>query len=1066
MENNESCDEDLQSLMDETVNEEEMQDENVEEEADEEENAPQEIPVHIGTARNPRFIETRTKVIRVLRRDPRIEASGSLPTIGVTNFRSLGPKIKNVIVDILEREIDITLSSETWEKTSNKRLKCDIERMFQMDGLEFLSCPRPSSKRGGGCAIIVNRKNFTVEKLQVEIPHKLEVIWCLVRPREVTRTMQFKEIIACAFYSAPNYRKNAKLVQHLISQMHLFLVKYPRAGFVSGGDRNKMQTNQIVTALPKCIQVVTKFTYKNRKIHDVMLTNMSHLYAVPYIAPAVQPDVPGHGVPSDHDQAVAVPLAGAGEGAVSRAYSVKSSRPLPDSKIREFGQWITAENWSALRGELSSSEQATIFQAVSEHQLNEYFPIKQCRVSNTDKPWISKEIKQIDRWKKEEYRKNGKSIKYLNMLKSYNQKFKSAAQQHLRRNVTDLMEAAPGKAWATLKRMGAQPGECGGEGAFTMTEHLEQNLSLEQSLDRIVHYFSNLSCQHPPLNVELLPDRVKLKLISETDYTQIPVISPQDIWEIQRGRHKTQSAVPGELPPRLRYEFAVELCEPAALIFNNISRSAVWCQDWLVEYGSPLKKVLNPENEESLRIISITNYFSLTYERFILKWLLEYIGDKLDPDQFGGNKGHSVAHYLIEIQNSILYNQDLENPLATILTGVDISKGFNKIEHNECILRISDMGCPNWLLKILVSYLTGRQLIIRWQGKQSKKLPLNSGAGQGTILGLLLFCITFNGAGPEQNKQEIGRTITETRRKRKPMNKGKKKWVDDLTITVPIRLQEELVQDTGVNIVRPVPYHSRTGHKLPSQKNEMQSELDRLNEYCRKAKMSINKDKTKCMIFNRARNHDVMPELYLSDESRIEVVEEMKLVGYKLRSDLSTKSNTEYIVSRAWKRMWIIRRLKAAGANESELLEVLRCQVLSVLQFAIPAWTTSISQYESNRIESVQKTGLYLVYGPRYKSYTWALQQSKMSTMKIQRQRIFEKFTRTCLKSPKFSKWFVAAEDTGMPTRSSKVRFKPVPARTRAFAISAIPQMVALANTFKTKDTTRVKLNSGRIIMI
>jgi hypothetical protein len=81
----------------------------------------------------------------------------------------------------------------------------------------------------------------------------------------------------------------------------------------------------------------------------------------------------------------------------------------------------------------------------------------------------------------------------------------------------------------------------------------------------------------------------------------------------------------------------------------------------------------------------------------VLKWLIHYIGDKLDPDQFGGVKGHSVAHYLIEIQNSILYNQDLENPKATLMAGVDISKGFNKIEHKECVPRISDMGCPNWL---------------------------------------------------------------------------------------------------------------------------------------------------------------------------------------------------------------------------------------------------------------------------------------------------------------------------------------------------------------------------------
>ena len=91
------------------------------------------------------------------------------------------------------------------------------------------------------------------------------------------------------------------------------------------------------------------------------------------------------------------------------------------------------------------------------------------------------------------------------------------------------------------------------------------------------------------------------------------------------------------------------------------------------------------------------------------------------------------------------------------------------------------------------------------------------------------------------------------------------------------------------------------------------------------------------MLFNRAKKHDLTPELYLTQGNKLEVVEEMKLVGYQLRSDLKTISNTNYIVRRAWQRMWIVRRLKALGENESEVLKVLRAQVLSVLHFASPA---------------------------------------------------------------------------------------------------------------------------------
>ena len=95
----------------------------------------------------------------------------------------------------------------------------------------------------------------------------------------------------------------------MISEMHNLMVKYPNCGYILGGDKNKMPLGDIITALPKCRQIVTKMTYKNRKIYDILLTNMSQFYAVPYIAPAVQPDLPGHS-PSDHDCAVAVPVRG------------------------------------------------------------------------------------------------------------------------------------------------------------------------------------------------------------------------------------------------------------------------------------------------------------------------------------------------------------------------------------------------------------------------------------------------------------------------------------------------------------------------------------------------------------------------------------------------------------------------------------------------------------------------------------------------------------------------------------------------------------------------------------
>ena len=66
--------------------------------------------------------------------------------------------------------------------------------------------------------------------------------------------------------------------------------------------------------------------------------------------------------------------------------------------------------------------------------------------------------------------------------------------------------------------------------------------------------------------------------MSEINPGDVSVIAAHDIWQIQQEKKKTLSAVPGELPPRLKSQFSVELCEPAEIIFNNITRSAKLCE--------------------------------------------------------------------------------------------------------------------------------------------------------------------------------------------------------------------------------------------------------------------------------------------------------------------------------------------------------------------------------------------------------------------------------------------------------------------------------------------------------
>ena len=129
----------------------------------------------------------------------------------------------------------------------------------------------------------------------------------------------------------------------------------------------------------------------------------------------------------------------------------------------------------------------------------------------------------------------------------------------------------------------------------------------------------------------------------------------------------------------------------------------------------------NPASEDNLRIISLTSYFSKVFEQLVINWLMFYVVDQLDWGQYGGEKGSSISHYLIDLVNFIKYIQDHKIPHAVLAVMVDFSKAFNRINHNIVVTILSETGVPGWLLKIVIGFLIERDLLVRHKGKTSTK---------------------------------------------------------------------------------------------------------------------------------------------------------------------------------------------------------------------------------------------------------------------------------------------------------------------------------------------------------
>ena len=146
-------------------------------------------------------------------------------------------------------------------------------------------------------------------------------------------------------------------------------------------------------------------------------------------------------------------------------------------------------------------------------------------------------------------------------------------------------------------------------------------------------------------------------------------------------------------------------------------------------------------------MISLTAFYSKVFEKFVMECFFENIGPLIDLGQYGGLKGSSVTHYLIDFINFVLYNQDLKDIHAVLAVAVDFSKAFNRVNHNIVIELLSDLGVPGWLLNIVIGFLEDRELVVNHNGEASGRKSMPGGGPQGTLLGIFLLLILINEAG-------------------------------------------------------------------------------------------------------------------------------------------------------------------------------------------------------------------------------------------------------------------------------------------------------------------------------
>ena len=157
------------------------------------------------------------------------------------------------------------------------------------------------------------------------------------------------------------------------------------------------------------------------------------------------------------------------------------------------------------------------------------------------------------------------------------------------------------------------------------------------------------------------------------------------------------------------------------------------------------------------------------------------------------------------------------------------------------------------------------------------------------------------------------------------------------------------------------------------------------------------------MLFNPGKVRDFMAHfpIYGND---LELVEENKLLGVIVSSNLSLSSNVEYVVKRCNSKLWILRLHKKLGADNEDLKEVYVSQIRSILEFEAPVSHSSITGEDRLKLERLQKSALHIMLSNSYKSFSYARKALDLETLHTRRQKLCKKFARKSCKNEKFRK--------------------------------------------------------------
>ena len=348
----------------------------------------------------------------------------------------------------------------------------------------------------------------------------------------------------------------------------------------------------------------------------------------------------------------------------------------------------------------------------------------------------------------------------------------------------------------------------------------------------------------------------KLPTIAQRSTSEIPTnpnsiffkpATPNEVNRIIQGLKNNSNL--SEIPSKFVKLLAPQLCKTLSELFNECIANSVYpiCLKKLIvepRYKSGDKTLISNHRQ-----ISLNNLVSKIFEKLIFNRLYSFfdVNKLISNNQFGFLKNRSTAQ-----ANGKLIHHSLpaiKDNTYTISVYLDMSKAFDCVDHAILLEKFEKYGIRGNTLKFLKSYLSDRtQRVKIGENTFSKSKKVKIGVPQGSCLGPLFYLIYCN---------DINNIVTDV----KIVN-----YADDCVLIINGTVIGELTRI-------------------------MNEALRQVSIWCIMNKLTINPDKSKCLIFSKRKIPQSIT-LFLNDQA-IQLVSTVNYLGIFLNHRLSLSRHVE-----------------------------------------------------------------------------------------------------------------------------------------------------------------------------